>query len=1038
MLNLRFHGIAGNLRAVSDLQVVDLQTGPYLVTVSASQGGLTSWAPVAGGLPDYLGWRAASVDTLTGTGPQIAAVADEVLVAGLGRDEVDRITLRSDGSLLAPEDLAAPGGAWSAIAMLDAETIALAETNALGFSLFSQADNTWQPTRTVTDTNAVHADGITAMTSLTVGTRSFLVTASGTEHGVTLFEIAGKTVSAQSSIGPKDGLGLMVPSAMTVAAVANQPFVLVASAPENDGDGGAISVLAIGPNGELTPTDHILDTRESRFGQIQSLAAVEHGDITLVAAGGGDDGITLMILLSDGRLAHLTTVVDDTQTGLRGVTELEMTVVDDRLQIFASSGAADGLNVFEADLSQLGLRAAADAGGARLVGTDRDDILEDGDGADTLEGRAGADLYILTVDGQRDVIRGFDPGEDRLDLSFWPMIYDTGRIDITRTTTGARIEIRGEILDLISPNNSALDTEAVRSAIQLVINRSFSSPSVEYQGDSTAERIEGSWHNDTLHGGGGNDTLIGGRGDDTLMGGAGADTAVFGIPAGALTILDIAGDRATIISSEGTDSLDGIEILEFTDTTVNFADLAQLRAPVTLTGGAGNDSLVATGLDASLHGLDGDDRLTSDLGEDTQHGGAGNDTLSAGAGQDSLLGAEGHDRLSGGTGQDRLSGGSGNDWLSGDDGKDSLDGGTGADTLNGGVGDDSLRPGQGDDEVDGGAGLDTLYFSLDISQIEIAEIDGTQVTLISAEGTDRIRGVENFVFGTRTLTLSDLDAMSGPTLLEGGNGNDVLRHLENAVDMRGFAGNDFLETGPSDDRIDAASGDDTVRSGRGNDTIEAGLGHDGVWALGDNDTVFGGDGNDTLRGGRESDQLFGGNGNDVLRGQRHADTLYGGDGDDNIAGGGGSDIHFGEDGNDFVKGGTRNDLVDGGRGNDKVIGNRHDDTLLGGHGDDYLNAGGDDDRLDGGPGDDWMRGGPGADVFVFADGHGRDTIDDFNRRHDTFEIDASLAGDLSPAQIIKGARVTADGVLIDFGGGDTILLDGLGSTHGLIDDIIIV
>lgn len=936
MLNLRFHGIAGNLRAVSDLQIVDLQTGPYLVTVSANQGGLTSWAPVAGGLPDYLGWRAASVDTLTGTGPQIAAVADEVLVAGLGRDEVDRIMLRSDGSLLAPEDLAAPGGAWSAIAMLDAETIALAETNASGFSLFSQADNTWQSTRTVTDTNAVHADGITAMTSLTVGTRSFLVTASGTEHGVTLFEIAGKTVSAQSSIGPKDGLGLMVPSAMTVAAVANQPFVLVASAPENDGDGGAISVLAIGPNGELTPTDHILDTRESRFGQIQSLAAVEHGDITLVAAGGGDDGITLMILLSDGRLAHLTTVVDDTQTGLQGVTELEMTVVDDRLQIFASSGAEDGLNVFEADLSQLGLRAAADAGGARLVGTDRDDILKDGDGADTLEGRAGADLYILTADGQRDVIRGFDLGEDRLDLSFWPMIYDTGRIDITRTTTGARIEIRGEILDLISPNNSAFDTEAVRSAIQLVINRSFSSPWVEYQGDSTAERIEGSWHNDTLHGGG------------------------------------------------------------------------------------------------------GDDRLTSDLGEDTLHGGAGNDTLSAGAGQDSLLGAEGHDRLSGGTGQDRLSGGSGNDWLSGDDGKDSLDGGTGADTLNGGVGDDSLRPGQGDDEVDGGAGLDTLYFSLDISQIEIAEIDGTQVTLISAEGTDRIRGVENFVFGTRTLTLSDLDAMSGPTLLEGGNGNDVLRHLENAVDIRGFAGNDFLETGPSDDRIDAASGDDTVRSGRGNDTIEAGPGHDGVWALGDNDTVFGGDGNDTLRGGRESDQLFGGNGNDVLRGQRHADTLYGGDGDDNIAGGGGSDIHFGEDGNDFVKGGTRNDLVDGGRGNDKVIGNRHDDTLLGGHGDDYLNAGGDDDRLDGGPGDDWMRGGPGADVFVFADGHGRDTIDDFNRRHDTFEIDASLAGDLSPAQIIKGARVTADGVLIDFGGGDTILLDGLGSTHGLIDDIIIV
>ncbi|MCT4554703.1 MAG: hypothetical protein N4A53_08465 [Pelagimonas sp.] len=147
---------------------------------------------------------------------------------------------------------------------------------------------------------------------------------------------------------------------------------------------------------------------------------------------------------------------------------------------------------------------------------------------------------------------------------------------------------------------------------------------------------------------------------------------------------------------------------------------------------------------------------------------------------------------------------------------------------------------------------------------------------------------------------------------------------------------------------------------------------------------------------------------------------------------------LGGDGNDFLKGGTRRDSVEGGDGNDKLFGNSFNDTLRGGAGNDRLNAGGDDDILDGGAGNDFLKGGSGADVFEFIDGDGADTIADFNVAEDMLQLDMTLAGGQSAAQIVAGAQVSGSGVLLDFGDGDTILLQGLSDTTGLAAAIDIV
>jgi RTX calcium-binding nonapeptide repeat (4 copies) len=74
-------------------------------------------------------------------------------------------------------------------------------------------------------------------------------------------------------------------------------------------------------------------------------------------------------------------------------------------------------------------------------------------------------------------------------------------------------------------------------------------------------------------------------------------------------------------------------------------------------------------------------------------------TMRGGAGDDTLLGGSGPDKLIGGEGDDRLVGGQGDDLLFGGEGKDVLIGGPGDDVLRGGYGEDTLTAGRGSNSV---------------------------------------------------------------------------------------------------------------------------------------------------------------------------------------------------------------------------------------------------------------------------------------------------------------------------------------------------
>lgn len=140
----------------------------------------------------------------------------------------------------------------------------------------------------------------------------------------------------------------------------------------------------------------------------------------------------------------------------------------------------------------------------------------------------------------------------------------------------------------------------------------------------------------------------------------------------------------------------------------------------------------------------------------TVDGGAGDNTITGGAADDVLIGGRGADLILGGDGNDLIFGGRGND---------TADGQRGNDTEILGAGNDVARwvPGEGNDNIDGGTGHDTLVFEGANANEKIAvSADGPHAILtrdvanIRMDMTD-VDALDLVTFGgTDAVTLGDL------------------------------------------------------------------------------------------------------------------------------------------------------------------------------------------------------------------------------------------------------------------------------------------
>jgi serralysin len=162
---------------------------------------------------------------------------------------------------------------------------------------------------------------------------------------------------------------------------------------------------------------------------------------------------------------------------------------------------------------------------------------------------------------------------------------------------------------------------------------------------------------------------------------------------------------------------------------------------------------------------------------------------------------------------------------------------------------------------------------------------------------------------------------------------------------------------------------------------------------------------------------------------------------------------------DIFVGTIRNDVYNGLGGNDSLLGNWGNDRLNGGTGSDAVTGGGGNDRLIGGAGNDRisgeggrdvMSGGSGLDTFYYTAngniipgaGHGFDRITDFDpvgQDHDDIVMLINYGFGVSTfADLKRGMRMSQGDTVMNFGGGDILVLEDIRISQLRADDFLII
>lgn len=778
---------------ITDLMVT-VQNGKSVLYASSGQnGGLSAFDLNPGGAVSILDTAYYNSAWSDGVLRDMSLVevngAMCIAVAGSGEDQLRLYDVNSDGSIGAEQQLSGLSSSMSQLMEVDqtnASTLFMAEMGGSMISGYSIGSNgSLSAAVQVADTGSTYGAEVMAISSTTVMQSSYVISASQTEKGVSVYRMEGNTLVNTGNAGVNEGLGIMTPTDMQVVEINGRSFIILASSP-NDGQGqsGAITVMEVAQDGSLVSTDHVMDTADTQFGNVQSLEVVEADGRTYVIAGGGDDGVTLFVLMPHGRLQMLGNVSGD--PGLNNISSMAASYEGGNLHLFVASETEGGVTEITADVSNHGLIIEGDHGGGTISGSSQDDILiggagndsivggagddllEDGLGVDTLHGGDGADIFIMRSDFTHDEIHDFQAGIDQLDLSSWPMLYDTAQIGYTATAQGAVLDWRGETLELFSRNGQTLTFTQVHAAIMKTADRvpDFSS----YGGNDGDQSVEGSAINDAFSTGDGADTVDGKAGDDYIDAGTGNDDIIGG------------GGQDTLYLGEGHDYAEGgaQEDLIF--------------------GGGGNDMIWGGTQADTIYGGEGSDTIRGEKGHDLIYGGDKRDVILGDNNNDTIYGEEGNDVLRGGNGDDLVYGGVGNDRLFGAANDDTIYGGEGndliragfqADYVDGGAGDDYLVGGGGFDTIIGGTGNDTMEGNFNADQFWFGNGHGNDV-IIDFSATSN---AEKLVFSELTTMNSYAQVMAASTqqganvLIDTGGGNSIL--LEN-VEMTDLHVQDFI------------------------------------------------------------------------------------------------------------------------------------------------------------------------------------------------------------------------------------------------------
>ena len=458
---------------------------------------------------------------------------------------------------------------------------------------------------------------------------------------------------------------------------------------------------------------------------------------------------------------------------------------------------ADGTVIIKAEADALTMTGS---GANEVINglSNTNDVLIGGQGNDTLVGFSGNDTYRYNLGDGHDVVTDGEHGGDSDIIAFGPSIL-AGDVTLAAigptlndllitVADGGTITVSGQfsgngrgVESITFSDGTTWGRDVIRSVAGVSANA--------VTGTAAAETLTGTTSDDTLAGGGGNDTLNGRAGwDRYVYDGSGNVTVDENGMTSDHDVLDLtAFDRTEVALSRSGNHLvatvtatgavltvvdhfmgrsDGIEAIEFADTTLNWYDIGIATAAG---GTPGNDTIGGTSIIDFFYGGTGDDRFTG--------GGAG----------DVFVHELGH-------------------------GEDTIDDGGGWQPS---VGDQLYFRGVLPSEVTVARNGRTLIFTAS-RMVEGAEVS-SKVSVINQFWQAYQSGVEEVIFDDGTVWTSDtLRAMAMAT--QTSSGNDTIEGFFTSDTLRGGLGDDSLFGSHGDDLYLYAAGDGhDVISEYGND-----------------------------------------------------------------------------------------------------------------------------------------------------------------------------------------------------------------------------
>jgi hypothetical protein len=251
---------------------------------------------------------------------------------------------------------------------------------------------------------------------------------------------------------------------------------------------------------------------------------------------------------------------------------------------------------------------------------------------------------------------------------------------------------------------------------------------------------------DLITGGAGNDSITEGGGSDTINAGGGSDTVIFLHSLASYTL--IRSGSALTVSGDGTDTLTGVERLQFSDGSYLVSDIPLLNKAI-----ADQAAQVGHAFTLSLD--------SATFANDNGTAPVLSAKLASGAALPAWLSFDAHTGTFSGTAgladagalTVRVSASNGQAVSVADD-FNLVVSGSGT-VVQGGAGNDALFAGPGDDMVDGGGGTDILHYAGLRSNYTVAVAGGihTVTDTVGTGGVDTLSGVERIEFSNAGLAL---------------------------------------------------------------------------------------------------------------------------------------------------------------------------------------------------------------------------------------------------------------------------------------------